>query len=385
MSGATVSKNGTVPEVSVILPVRNEEESLSVVLEEIFRVYSKHNINGEIIVSDSSSDKSPEIAGRFGVILVKHNKEGYGIAYMEGIKCAHGRYIFMADADGTYEFSEIPNFIAALEENNDLVVGNRFAYHLDRGVMPWHHKYIGNPLLSFVLRIFFKAKIRDAHCGMRAITRDAYNKLHLQTTGMEFASEMLVKATFQNLKIKELPIKYKKRIGKSKLKSISDGWRHLRFMLLYSPLYLFFLPGASIFLLGIVSMVWLYIGDLAIFGVPLFFHPMFVSALLVIFGYQVIVFSFFAKSYAMVHFGERSQFIENLHKYLTLERASIFGITIAILGGMIFSSIFLSWIKGGFPELHEAKNFIVALILITIGMQTVFSSFMLSILGIKDK
>ncbi|MGA2418341.1 MAG: glycosyltransferase family 2 protein [Candidatus Staskawiczbacteria bacterium] len=373
------------PEISIILPCKNEEQALPFCLKQIEETIKKNNRSAEIIVSDSSTDKSPEIAKKENVVLVKHNKEGYGAAYLEAFKIAKGKYIFMADADASYDFKEIPNFIKQLENGFDMVIGNRFAKKIREDAMTFSHKYIGNPILSFILRLFFGAKIRDSQCGMRAIKKEALEKLNLQTTGMEFASEMLVKAIKNNLKIKELPIDYYPRIGKSKMKSFPDAWKHIRFMLLYSPLFLFFIPGLIIFLSGIISLFLFYFYSPVIFGIRLYSHPMFLSSLLVIIGYQLITFAAFAKIYSITHLKEESATFENLFKYITIERACVFGLLIMASGFIIYLVIATKWLASGFGSLDEVKNSIVALTLLTIGAQTIFSSFMLSILGIKEK
>lgn len=219
--------------LSIILPCRNEELALPLCLKEIKETLKKHKINAEIIVSDSSIDNSPEIAKQFHTKLIKHNKKGYGIAYLEAFKHAKGQYYFLADCDGSYEFSEIPKFLNLLEQGNDLVIGNRFQGNIQKNAMPLSHKYLGNPILSWLFRILFNSKIKDTHCGMRAISKKALDKLQLKSTGMEFASEMLIKAEENHLIIKEVPINYRTRRGESKLKSISDGLRHLKLMLSY--------------------------------------------------------------------------------------------------------------------------------------------------------
>ncbi|MDD5193950.1 MAG: glycosyltransferase [Candidatus Nanoarchaeia archaeon] len=372
-------------ELSIILPCRNEEEALPSCLKEIKEVIHKNKLNAEIIVSDSSIDKSPEIAKKEEVILIKHDKEGYGNAYLEAFKHAKGKYIFIADCDGTYDFKEIPNFLMSLKEGHDLIIGNRFKGKMEPGSMPFSNKYLGNPLLSFILRLFFFTKIRDSQSGMRAISKQALEKLNLRTTGMEFASEMIIKALKSNLKIKEIPINYHNRKGKSKLRAFPDAWKHMRFMLLYSPLFLFFIPGLFLLILGLVSIFWFYFGNPQIFGIKLYFHPMFLSALFIIIGYQLIIFSAFAKSYSITHLNEESQLMNQLYQYITIEKASVVGIILAILGATIYLFILVKWLKTSFGNLNEIKNSIFALTLIIIGIQTIFSSFMLSILGIKEK
>ncbi|MBS3079626.1 glycosyltransferase family 2 protein [Candidatus Pacearchaeota archaeon] len=374
------------PEVSIILPCRNEELALPFCLKQIKKVIKKEKLNAEIIVSDSSADNSPKIAKKFKTILIKHDKEGYGNAYLEAFKIAKGKYIFMADCDGTYDFNEIPKFIKELKRGNDLILGNRFAGKMEKDSMPMSNRYLGNPILSGILRVFFHTKIKDSHTGMRAIKKQSLNLLNLKTIGMEFASEMIIKSIKKNLKIKEIPIDYHKRKGNSKLKPYRDAWKHIRFMLLYSPLFLFFIPGLILFFLGLISIIGLYFGSVNIFGIQLFYHPMFLSSSLIIIGYQLIIFSVFAKSYAINHLGEtESKLMRKLYQIITLERVSIIGIITTIVGAVIYLIIFLKWIESGFPALNEIKNSILALTLITLGIQTIFSAFMLSILSIKEK
>jgi len=372
-------------DLSVVLPCRNEEKSLADCIRQIKEIFAQNNINGEIIVSDSSVDQSAEIARSLNVRLVKHDQFGYGRACLEGLKAARGQYLFLADADLTYDFKEIPRFLSYLKQGFDLVLGNRFGGQMEKGAMPHLNKYLGNPVLSWLFRVFFRAKITDVHCGMRAITKDALSRLNLQTTGMEFASEMVIKAVKKKLKIKELPINYYCRKGESKLKPLADGWRHLRFMLLYSPLFLFFLPGAFLFLGGLVLLFLLYFDLVTIFGLKLFYHPIFFSILMIIFGYQLIIFSVFAKTYAITHLGEESVLMNKLHRHITIEKASLIGLLGVLLGLIIYGAIFSKWLQSGFGPLNEVKNSLLALTIIIIGVQTIFSSFILSILGIKEK
>lgn len=373
------------PEISIILPCRDEEMALGFCLQKIKQVIEKNNLSAEIIVSDSSSDKSPEIAKKNNVILLKHDKEGYGVAYLEAFKICKGKYIFMADADATYDFNEIPKFIRAIELGNDLVLGNRFGGKIEKTAMPFLNRYFGNPALSFILRLFFFAKIKDSHTGMRAIKKERLEKINLRTAGMEFASEMIVKSIKNNLKIKEIPINYYKRMGKSKLKPFSDAWKHIRFMLLYSPLFLFFIPGFILFFSGIFSLAWFYFGHPRVLGINLYYHPMFFSSALTIIGYQLIIFAVFAKSYAINHLGEDSGKMQKIYKLLTIEKASIIGATILVFGTLIYAIIVMKWFNSGFKSLDEIKNSIIGLTFIIFGTQTIFSSFMLSILSIKEK
>jgi glycosyltransferase involved in cell wall biosynthesis len=372
-------------EISIVLPCRNEEKSLPFVINQIKDVIKKNNLDAEIILSDSSTDKSCEIGRKFGLKVVKHNKVGYGVAYLEGFKVVKGDYIFMADPDCTYDFNEIPKFIGALKNGFDFVIGDRFSGKIEKKSMPFLHKYFGNPFLSGLFRFFFNSNVKDVHCGMRAISKKALDSLNLQTTGMEFASEMVIKAVKNNLKIKQMPINYHERKGESKLRTFLDGWRHLRFMLLYSPLFLFFVPGIFLFLIGFLSLVFFYFLNFEILGITFYFHPMFLSSFLTLFGYQLIIFSGFAKIYSINHLNEKDSKFEKLFNYFNLEKSILIGSIFAFFGVLIFGFVFLKWINNGFGELNEIKNSILGLTLILIGSQTIFSSFMLSILGVKEK
>lgn len=221
------------PEISVVLPCRNEEASLGECISRIKDIFLENKIEGEIIISDSSTDSSPEIAKKHGVVLVKHDKEGYGRAYFEGFKACRGKYIFCADPDGSYDFAEIPRFFKYLRRDYDFVIGNRFKGKIAPGAMPWLRKFVGNPLLSWLVRMLYKTDVSDHLCGMRAFKKEYLDKLELRAEGMEFASEAFIKAVKNNLQIKELPINYYPRKGDSKLRTFRDGWRHLKFILLF--------------------------------------------------------------------------------------------------------------------------------------------------------
>ncbi len=377
-------------EISIILPCRNEEKALPHCLKQIQKIIKKNRLDAEIIVSDSSKDKSPEVVRKFmkndsTIKLLKHDKVGYGNAYLEGFSIAKGKYIFMADADGSYDFNELPKFIKSLKEGNDFVIGNRFGGKMEKSSMPMLHKHFGNPMLSGTLRLFFNTKVKDSHCGMRAIAKEALDKLKLKTTGMEFASEMVVKSIRNKLKIAQVNINYHKRIGETKLRSFRDGWRHLRFMLLYSPLFLFFIPGLFLFLAGFLSMFMLYFFGISIKDISLSIHPMFLSSLFVISGYQLINFAAFARIYAIVHLGDESKWFDRLIKHVTIERASIVGGTIVIFGALIYLFIFFRWASLDFGTINEIKNAIVALTFTVLGIQAIASAFMMSIIGIGER
>ncbi|MGV8152514.1 MAG: glycosyltransferase family 2 protein [Candidatus Nanoarchaeia archaeon] len=376
------------PEISIILPCLNEEKAIGSCLMQIKEVIKKHNLNAEVIIVDNgSADNSLNAIkehgkGIRGKVVIEKTR-GYGSAYLKGFSLAKGKYLFMADSDGTYDFNEIPNFINELKKGYDFVIGNRFKKTIESGAMPFLHRYIGNPLLSGILRLFFRAKVHDSHSGMRAITRTAFDSLKLQTLGMEFASEMVIKAGKNNLKIKEIPIEYRKRKGDSKLRSFKDGWRHLRFMLLYSPLWLFFIPGITLILIGLIYGTIIYFGQ-PISGIIFEYHPLFVCSILIMTGYQLILFSLFARTYLITHLNEKPVF-NWFYKHLTLEKGALAGLFIIILGLSIYISILIDWINKSFSAIEETKKSIIALTFITIGIQTIFSSFVLSILGIKEK
>ncbi len=385
------------PDVTVILPCLNEELALPHCLEEIGRaILSLEKSLGlkteTLVVDNNSRDKSASIIKRYAtqnpsIHYIYAEDQGYGSAYLEGFKHAHGKYIFMADADNTYNLGDLAKFIQPLHEGQaDMVIGNRFAGKSDLLTsMPWLHLHIGNPLLSFLVRIFFNVKVHDVHCGMRSITRETFSSLDLHTGGMEFASEMLIKTAKRHKKVIEIPIEYRPRIGDSKLRSFSDGWRHVRFILLYSPLILFLAPGALMFLLGTISFLGLYFGNPQIFGLQFYVHPLFVSSLLIMTGYQLILFAGFARTYAVTHLGDKDSFLEPLYRKITIEKAGFAGITLSLVGVAIYMFIFVKWVRSGFGSLDEIKNSIAALTFITIGIQTFFGAFMFSILGIKEK
>lgn len=371
--------------VSIILPCRNEEKSIGLVLSQIKAVVKENHLDAQIIVSDSSCDSSFKIAKSFGVDIVKHDKEGYGTAYLEGFKIAKGEYIFMADSDSTYDFNEIPIFLKYLEDGYDFVIGNRFGGKIEKNSMPFLHRYVGNPILSKLFRVFFNSSVKDVHCGMRAISRKAWNSLNFQSTGMEFASEMVLKAVKKNLKIKQVPINYYARKGDSKLRTFNDGWRHLRFMLLYSPFFLFFLPGFLFSLIGFIFLISFYFFNFQISNVTFYVYPMFIFSLFTIFGYQLMFFSLFSKIYSIVHLQEKDKKFETFFRYFNLEKGIFLGILLVLFGVLFFGFVLFKWINTGFGELTEIKNSVLALTFFVLGIQTFFFSFMLSILGIGTK
>jgi glycosyltransferase involved in cell wall biosynthesis len=383
-------------DLSIVLPCLNEEKAINSCLDEIRNTINKSSFLIEIIIVDNNStDQSTQIIKKYiennpsiDIKLLEEKIPGYGSAYQRGFSIAKGDLIFMADLDGTYKFTDIPKFIKKIKEGNDIVIGNRFGDIEKKeklGSMPWHHQYIGNPFLSMLVRRFFKIKIKDIHCGARMIKRESLEKLSLTTRGMEFASEMIIKASLNKLKMAEIPITYDERIGESKLNSFRDGWRHLRFIFLYSPILLFLIPGLFLFFIGILSMIILYLNTPSFFNLTFYIHPMFISSGCIITGYQLIYFAFFTKTYAINHIGEKNSFFEKLFKFINLKRASILGILLLFSGILIYSNILYKWVNSDFGQLDQIKNSIVALTLLIIGIQTISSAFMLSIISIKQK
>ncbi len=365
--------------VSVVLPCQNEEKTIKACIEKIKKTLKK---DYEIIVSDSSTDNSAKIAKKLGTKVIKHNKDGYGNAILQGIKQATGNYIVIGDADNTYDFTQTPQLLKYLDEGYDLVIGTRKT--VEKGAMPLTHKYIGTPLLNFLISKFFHKKVTDINSGFRAIKKDKLDQLNLRTGGMEFASEMIIKAIKHNLKIKETPITYKKRIGQSKLNTMRDGWRHLRFILLYSPNYLFLWPGLTLTILGFLTMILLLINKLILFGIQFQTHPMFIGATLTILGYQLILTGISARIYSHNHLKEKDEGLEKLFSYFNLEKATLSSIILLLAGFLTYLYILIKWVSTGFGELDTINLSIFALTFLTLGFQTIFAGFLFSILGIKE-
>ncbi|MFA4701980.1 glycosyltransferase family 2 protein [Pyrococcus kukulkanii] len=365
-------------EVSVIIPTLNEEKTIGRCIEKIKRVFKEYNIKGEIIVADNSTDKTPEIARSMGAKVVTPDGRGYGYAYIYGFRYAKGKYIVMADGDDTYDFLEMPKLLEPLMKGEaDLVIDTRLKGKILPGAMPALHRYIGNPILTWILNLFFGVGVSDAHCGFRAFTREALEKMNLKCPGMEFASEMLIEAKRKGLRIKEVPITYYPREGESKLSSFSDGWRHLKFMLIQAPDWLYFIPSGFFFLLGVLLLV---LGFLKInIGVVPGTYSMVAGSLFIILSYQVMNFGIFSKLYGIKHgYFEDGKFVSWITKHLNLERGILIGLAIFLLGVtyvLYLGHIFLSQ---GYSKLPFRGEYMVGFTLIVIGLQTIFSSFTMS-------
>jgi glycosyltransferase involved in cell wall biosynthesis len=368
--------------VSVVIPCLNEEANIQCCVERARAVMAEHDIAGEVVVADNASeDRSAELAAAAGARVVSEPRRGYGSAYLAGFAAARGRYIVMADADLTYDFQEIPRFVEHLEAGADLVMGDRMD-NIHPGAMPWLHRYVGNPVLTGVLNLFFRTGVSDAHCGMRAVRRDVLPRLDLRTTGMEFASEMVIRASKEKLRISEFPIEYHPRGGASKLSSFRDGWRHLRFLLVHSPTHLFLLPGALLALLGaLISLTVLF--NIDVFGRAWDVHAMIGGALLMIVGTQVVALGLCAHAYGTYYMGEKDPWFDCMRRRFALEHGLLLGGGIALLGAAVAGYIVVRWIDRGFGALSEERLAVLSAALVIVGIQIFFSSFLLSILGLR--
>src|SRR5919197_310988 len=319
------------PEISVVIPCLNEEEAVGEVVDLAFEGIRRSGRAGEVIVVDNgSTDRSAAIAAEHGAIVVAEPIRGYGSSYLTGLEYARGRFVVMADAGGSYPLEQLPLFVERLENGADLAIGSRFQGEIHRGAMPWSNRYLGNPLLTGLLNVLFGVKVSDAHCGMRALRRDVVPVLDLHSTGMEFASEMVFKAFRRGLTVREVPIDYLPRAGESKLNRFGDAWRHVRLMLLYSPSWLYLLPGGVLLLLGLSGMIVLAAGPVDIFGRTWQIHTMLGFVALTLIGAQVVQLGIFARTYALTHAGEHDPLLERLGRYATLERGVLLGLALVL-------------------------------------------------------
>jgi glycosyltransferase involved in cell wall biosynthesis len=370
--------------VSVVIPCLNEAENIQRCVSAALETISRMGVPGEVVVADNNSDdNSAHLAELAGARVVVERRRGYGSAYLAGFGASKGRYIVMADADLTYDFREIPRFVAALDEGAEMVIGDRMG-NIHPGAMPWHHRYIGNPVLTGLLNLFFRTGISDAHCGMRALRRDVLPRLDLRTTGMEFASEMVIRAAKENLKIAEFPIEYHRRGGESKLSSLRDGWRHLRFLLVHSPNHLFIVPGAVLAGLGTVIVILVGAG-LSFLGRAWGLHTLIGGALLMIVGTQVLALGLCAHAYGTYFMGERDPWFDRMRARFRLEHGLLLGGVFSLVGLVIGGVIIVTWISNGFGSLAEERLAVIAASLVIVGIQIFFSSFLLSILGLRRR
>ena len=378
--------------LSIVMPCLNEAETLETCIKKAQAFLSANQVAGEIIVADNgSTDNSREIAIRNGARVVEVKQKGYGSALMGGIENAQADFIIMGDADDSYDFSNLQDFVNALGEGYDLVMGNRFQGGIMPGAMPFLHRYLGNPILSWLARLFFKSDIRDFHCGLRGFRKDALLSLNLQTTGMEFASEMVVKATMKGLKVKEVPtVLYPD--GRSRpphLRTWSDGWRHLRFLLLYSPRWLFFYPGILLTILGALISAFLLPAPRRIGGVTLDINTLMYASFLIILGVQSILFSLFTYVFG-VNAGllPKDDLTDKFVKSVGLEKGLLISLGMILLGFASSIGALVYWgenLFGPIDPTFSMRLVIPGAVLFTLGFQIFFASFFLSILNTKLK
>src|SRR4030095_17007718 len=385
-------KNSNTCEVSIVMPCLNEAETVGVCIAKARQSLNDNNVQGEIIVADKGSiDGSQAIASESGARVVHVSAKGYGNALMGGIAAAKGTYVIMGDADDSYDFSNLGPFIAKLREGYQLVMGNRFKGGIKPKAMPPTHKYLGNPVLTAVGRLFFRSPCRDFHCGLRGFDKDAIINLDLRTTGMEFASEMVVKATLHNLRITEVPtvLSPAGRQRPPHLNTWRDGWRHLRFLLLYSPRWLFLYPGALLMLAGIAVGAWLLPRPRTVGSVTFDVHTLVYAAMAILVGFQAITFAVFTKIFAISEglLPEDAR-LNTIFKWITLEVGLLVGTAMVIFGiiGTVYALDF--WGQRSFGPLNTSQTMrtvIPAVTSLTLGCQIIFSSFFLSVLGLRRK
>ncbi|MFP8881084.1 MAG: glycosyltransferase family 2 protein [Myxococcota bacterium] len=377
-------------ELTVVMPCLNEAETLEVCIAKAMKCLEDNNIPGEVLIADNgSTDGSQDIARRLGARVVEVSARGYGSALRGGIAAARGRYVIMADADDSYDFSALMPFVEKLREGYELVMGNRFLGGIAPGAMPPLHRYLGNPVLTALGRLFFRSPCGDFHCGLRGFDKTAIDRLQLQTTGMEFASEMVVKSTLLGLRMAEVPTTLSPD-GRSRaphLRSWRDGWRHLRFLLLFSPRWLFMYPGIALMTVGMLLGAWILPGARSLGGVYFDVHTLLYAAAAVIIGFQMLLFAVFTKVYAM---GEGlmppDPRMNQLFRYITLETGLAAGGVLALFG--LGAAIYAlgDWGSQAFGVLDPTQLLRIVVpstLALTLGSQIVLSSFFLSVLGMS--
>jgi len=386
-------KNHTIDglELTILLPCLNEAETLATCIRKARGFLLHHHVRGEVLVSDNgSTDGSQTIAQNEGARVVTTEIRGYGAALINGIQHAKGKYVIMGDADDSYDFENLMPFLQQLREGYDLVMGNRFKGGIQPGAMPALHKYIGNPVLSYIGRLFFNSPVRDFHCGLRGYSREKILALGLKTSGMEFASEMVVKATINGLKITEVPTTLSPdgRSSAPHLRSWRDGWRHLRFLLLFSPKWLFLYPGLMFFALGIIGLSALAPGPVTIHGITLDIHTMLYASLSTIVGLQLIFFAIFTRTYAgLIGALPSKQALEPFSRESVIDYGAAIGALLLFIGIGFSIYAVMSWGDTSFGSLnprYTMRLVIPAATFMAIGMQLFFGAFFLGILRLKS-
>lgn len=370
----------TDPALSIVMPTLNEEEGVAECIERIKATVSQLGITTEVIVSDSSTDWTPEIASALGAKVVHPDEKGYGYAYRYAFERARGEYVVMADADCTYDFAELPKLLAAMIETNaDIVMGSRLEGEIESGAMPALHRYVGNPLLTRFLNVFYGTSVSDAHSGFRVFKWDVLEELELNADGMEFASEMIMQAGAKGLTIEEVPIRYRERKGEATLESFEDGWRHVRFMLLNAPGYLFSIPGTVLGIAGLLVMTLSYL-NVSLGNWAIGIHSMIAGCVLTIVGYQIGSFGIFATLTSDPIRSPENSLTEWIVDHLRLKHGLMTGSALFAAGAGYAAYLFGSWVATGGSNLPLLKEDIVALVALVLGIQTIFTAFFLSYL-----
>jgi glycosyltransferase involved in cell wall biosynthesis len=381
-------------ELTILMPCLNEAETLARCIEKAKLGLQRSGVRGEIVIADNgSTDGSQAIAEKASVRLVPVKEKGYGSALTGGVRAAAGKWIIMGDADDSYDFSDVAGFVKKFQAGDELVMGCRLPAGggtITPGAMPWKNRWIGNPTLSFIGRLFFKCPAHDFHSGLRGFTKAAFEKMDLQTTGMEFASEMVIKATLKELKISEVPVTLHKD-GRSRpphLKPWRDGWRHLRFMLIFSPRWLFLIPGLLLSALGVLFAAVLAVNDIKIGGIQFNVGTLMMACMAIIVGFQLVVFAFFTKVFAIAEgLLPEDPKLSEVFKTFTLEKGLVIGVLALFAGLVLLAQAVWMWGQQDFGQLpsmaENLRRLIPAGTLIVLGMQVVFSSFFMSVLGLK--
>jgi glycosyltransferase involved in cell wall biosynthesis len=385
-----IKTDGNRTELSILMPCLNEAETLATCIKKAQKALEDLNVNGEVVIADNgSTDGSPEIAASLGARVIHVAEKGYGSALLGGIKGARGKYIIMGDADDSYDFTNLGPFLEKLRAGYELVMGNRFKGGIAPNAMPPLHKYLGNPVLTGIGRLFFRSPCGDFHCGLRGFSKAAIQRLDLRTTGMEFASETVVKASLHGLRITEVPttLSVDGRNRPPHLRSWRDGWRHLRFLLVYSPRWLFLYPGLLLMLVGAVVSGWLLLGPRVVDGITLDVHTFLYAAMAIVIGYQTVIFAIFTKVFAITEgLLPEDPRLKTLFNYIRLETGIVAGLLLLVAGIGLSVYAFIFWSATSFGPLdpsRELRLVIPAVTLIALGLQTVLSSFFLSILGLE--
>ncbi len=385
------ARDGEDLELTVLMPCLDEQDSIGACVVEARRTLDEARIAGEVLVVDNgSTDGSHDLARGAGARVVHEPLQGYGYAYLRGFREARGRYIVIGDSDGTYDFTLVPEFLERLRNGYDFVNGSRLKGDIDDGAISFLHRYVGVPMLTWALNRFSGSRFSDAHCGMRGFSREAIDKMGLRTGGMELASEIILQAVRADLTTTELPIPYRARAGESKLRTFTDGWRHLRFMLLYSPTHLFLAPGAALFAAGVIMLLALVWGRLDIGSVSFDIHYMVVGSILAILGFQLATLGLQARVYALsIGLVSVDGLVAAGMRHVTLERGLVFGGVILSAGAGVLAWIVASWVARdlSFEPTNMLRPALLGLTLVVIGAQAIFTSFFTGLLaiGLEDR